>query len=539
MKTNPAPSLRASPCPKGLSFGWGRLAARFSLMTAALIGAVVLSVAITVIRSQKGLLELESRERLDTVMDGVARIAQESIDASDELMLISYLKHLRRDRPELALAEVTRRGRTSTLGAPAPPTSSPMAGGTLSLQPRPRPAPRLITLTRTAVERVAVTYTVKTLPSGDQAPEVSVSSAGLNLKVPGDAVLTRTEERKPLAVVVRLGFLEDSIQSEISRRLEPMVRRIGAIAATFMALGWLGAFYLGKLLTNPISALTLAVGAVGRGKLDTTVAEDRGDEVGLLEHTFNEMTTRIKELVDQREDVLHTLTHELNTPLAGLKGYLELWGDRKLPPEAQAEVLGTMTAAVLRMEGSLGNALRLFKGPAGQGAGPRKVVWVDDVFTGVLAILAPVASSKKIAVHPLPSEASDFVVADEDTLRQVVSNLVSNAFKYTPEGGEVRLGLESGEGEVRFWVADTGRGIAPEDLPHIFTKFYRGSRPAEGSADPGQRIPGSGLGLSIAHKAVTSMGGSIRVESEPGKGSKFIISLPRVPAQTEARQETP
>ncbi|MFA6317805.1 MAG: HAMP domain-containing sensor histidine kinase [Elusimicrobiota bacterium] len=476
----------------------GGLAARYSLMTAALIGLVVLAVALTVTRTQKALLESESRERLEAVMDGVGRIAQEALDARDELMLISYLKHLRRDRPELALAEVDRKGRTLTLG---------------------EKAPRLITLERSAVERVAVTFPVTTVPSAGDSPSVSVSSSGMNLSLPGDAVLTRTEERKPETMTVRLGFFEDMLKAEVSKRLEPMVRSVAAIAGAFMALGWLGAFLLGKHLASPLSALTLAVGAVGRGKLDTHVAEDRTDEVGLLECTFNDMTGRIKELMAQREDVLHTLTHELNTPLAGLKGYLELWGDRKLPPEAQAEVLGTMTAAVLRMEGSLGNALRLFKAPVE--AGPRKVVWVDDVFRQVLAILAPAAS--------------DFVYCDEDSLRQVVINLVSNALKYTPENGEIRLGLESGKDEVRFSVADTGRGISPDDLPHIFTKFYRAAQPGKESSE---RIPGTGLGLCIAHKAAIAMGGSIEVKSSVGKGSIFLVSLPRVPAQQAGHETT-
>ncbi|MBI4676479.1 MAG: HAMP domain-containing histidine kinase [Elusimicrobia bacterium] len=484
-----------------------RLATKFSLMTAALIGAVVLAVALTITQAQKGILEAQERERLEAVMDGVGRIAQESVDARDELMLISYLKHLKRDRPEIAVAEVTRRGRTQTLGEPAPYAEG--AG--------------LIRLTRTAVERVPVTFTVNAYPARDAAPpEVKVSSEGISLNLPSDALVKMTQERKPQTVLVSLGFIEDSLKAEIRRALKPMAHRTIAIAAFFMSLGGLGAMTLGKLLTSPLSALTAAVGAVGRGKLDTVVAEDRRDEVGVLEHSFNEMTSRIKGLMQFKEDLLHTLTHELNTPLTGLKGHLELWRDRKLPPEAQAEALATMTAAVLRMESSLGNALRLFRDPAGLGPGPRKVVWLDDVFGQVLSILSPLAGSKRITVRPPPEASSDFLYADEDMLRQVIANLVSNAFKYTPEGGEVSLALEGDAGEVRFWVSDTGCGIKPEDIPHIFTKFYRAD-------DPSRRIPGSGLGLSIAHRAVTTMGGTIKVESQVGKGSIFTVAIPRKP----------
>lgn len=483
------------------------LRAKYSLMTAGLIGAVVLSVAATVTRSQRGILEAESQERLEALMEGVGRLAQESLDSKDELMLMSYLKYLKGERPELGWAAVTRRNRTTQIGGEAP---------------------GLIVLTRTAVEKVPVTYTVKAYPTaGAPAADVSVSSSGLALSVRGNALVNVAEERKPEVTQVNLGFLRQALEAEIDRRLAPMVRRTVAIAALFMGLGALGALYLGKLLTAPLTALTAAVGAVGEGRLDTTVAEDRRDEVGLLERRFNDMTGRIKELMDFREDILHTLTHELNTPLAGLKGYLELWQDRKLPPEAQGEVVETMTAAVMRMEDSLGNALRLFKGPSGLAVVARKLVWIDDLFDEVLALLAPMAGSKRISVHPLPPAASEFVYTDEDLLRQVVTNLVSNALKYTPDGGEIRLGLEADAGEVRFRVADTGCGIKPEDLPLIFTKFYRAD-------DPSRRIPGTGLGLSIAHKAVASMGGRLWVESAVGQGSTFFVAMPKRPPTTAA-----
>ena len=104
-----------------------------------------------------------------------------------------------------------------------------------------------------------------------------------------------------------------------------------------------------------------------------------------------------------------------------------------------------------------------------------------------------------------------------------MTNLVSNAIKYTPERGQVRLGLTDGPDEVMFFVSNTGHGIAPADIPHLFTKFYRSG----GDRAAGRRIPGTGLGLNIVHKAVTALGGRIHVESEMGKNTLFMVKLPK------------
>jgi len=139
-------------------------------------------------------------------------------------------------------------------------------------------------------------------------------------------------------------------------------------------------------------------------------------------------------------------------------------------------------------------------------------------------LFVPVAKSKRIDMVLNLPEAAAQVRVDEESLRRVVTNLVSNALKYTPEGGEVRLGLRDSPQEVSFWVSDTGYGIPAQDLPHLFTKFYR-----VGQRENGQRIPGSGLGLAIAKKAVEAMGGSISVQSELKKGSTFSVVIPKAP----------
>lgn len=482
-----------------------RIRTRYTLMTAGLIGLVVAAIAVTVTRAQRGVLQAQSRERLEALTEGVARLAQESLDTRDQLMLISYLMFLQKEHPELGFAAVTRRGHTWTLG---------------------KDAPGSLCLARVVQAKHPVRYTVTALPSNGASSDLAVSTSGVTLSVTGNA-LVKVEEAQADALSFKLGFAMKWLDDEVARQLDPMVRQTAAIAGLFMLLGMMGAMSLGKILTGPVMALTAAVVQVKDGNYDVTVPVRGKDEVGALALSFNEMTGRIKDLVRSREDLLHTLTHELNTPLSGLKGYLELWQDRKISAEGpeRREALETMTAAVMRMEQSLESALRLFSAEAGRLQTRKSVVWLDDLFREVSTLFAPVARSKNVAIALPPPTPGAFLNSDEELLRQVVTNLVSNALKYTPDGGAVRLGVAIEGESLRFSVSDTGFGIPEADLPHLFTKFYRSVQGPEGR----RRIPGTGLGLNIVGKAVKALGGSVSVQSAPGKGSTFTVMIPRGP----------
>lgn len=481
---------------------------RYSLLTAGLIGAVVAAIALSTARTQRAVLEQQSRERLDAVGQGVARLAQESVQSQDRFMLLSYLLYLQRENPELSYAAVSLRGHTARIGDDGP---------------------GLVYWSRAVSAARPVRYVVTAYPkNGAPSSRLSVSTAGVALSVTGNADVQVSQQGQSETVGLKLGFSKALLDAELARALRPLYERTLGIAGAFMLLGFAGAFSLGKLLTAPLTAFTAAVGAVGEGNLDVSVEAGRGDEIGALARRFNEMTGRIRELLRFREDVLHTLTHELNTPLSGLKGYLELWQERGLPAEGvkREEVLRTMTAAVLRMEDSLGGALKLFS-PAGKGLpAERRLVWLDDAARDAATLFAPVARSKGVAIVLPPPESVECVFADEELVRRIVGNLVSNAVKYTPKGGTVTVSLESRGELAALSVRDTGRGIAPEDLPHIFTKFYRA-----GAA--GERIPGSGLGLTIAQRAAEALGGKLSVQSLLGQGSVFTVVIPRnIPRRT-------
>jgi len=436
---------------------------RLSLLMAALIGSVVLAVALAVSTAQRSVL---AAQRLQGLTDGIERLSRESLDNRDPLLVLSYLLYMQKEHPELAYAGVTINGHTTTIG----------------------------------VKRADLAFW-----TGKAGPGRALDAT--------------------------LGFDRRLLDDEVARALGPLTRRTATIAGLFMVLGWLAAFLIARRITGPLTALAAAADAVGKGNLDAVVPPAGGDEVGALTGSFNVMTARLKESIRFREDLLYTLTHELNTPLGGLKGYLELWQGGTLPPNGpeRAEILQTMSAAVLRMERSLENALGLFRHGHAYAARHKGLVWIDDVLRETCKMFAPVARARKIELELPPFAVTKGLIADDELLRQIVVNLVSNALKYTPDGGRVRVGLESDDNEVRLWVSDTGCGITAEDLPHLFTKFYRG--------EPGERrerIPGSGLGLNIAQKAARSLGGEITVQSEPGQGSVFTATFPKTESKAEA-----
>lgn len=482
-----------------------RIRTRSAVLTAGLIGAVVALVAGTIIREQRRILEQDSRLRLESVMDGIARLGEEALAGEDALMLISHLMILQKERADLAWASVNYKGHESSIGARET---------------------GLVVVSRVLRGRRPVTYTLSTLTaSTETAPGVAVAPDGITVRAAGHVRLEVSEKAAPEPLELSLGFRASALRAETERALKPLVTRTLQIAGLFMALGFLGAAALSHALTAPLAAMSATVEAFGDGRFDARVPESGGTELKILALRFNDMAERLEELNAFREDLLHTLGHELNTPLAGLKGYLEMWREGGLPedPQQRREAFAVLSGAVLRMEDSLGAALSLFRLGEGAAAGERKVVWVDALLDEARALFEPAARAKNVALHGLPPGQVGFFHGPEEPLRLIVSNLVSNALKYTPDGGEVRCGLEDDVRSLRFWVADTGYGIAAEHLPHLFDKFYRvedGRR---------RRIPGTGLGLALTRRAVESLGGTIAVSSEPGRGSTFTVILPKKP----------
>ena len=231
-----------------------------------------------------------------------------------------------------------------------------------------------------------------------------------------------------------------------------------------------------------------------------------------------------------KDEFLAVLSHELRTPLTAMLGWVHMLRAGKLD-EARAqhalEVVDRNTRLQARLIDDLLDTSRIVAGKLHVDLRPMDVV---PTVEAAVEIHRPAAETKDLKLEAALDAAPVLVLGDAVRLQQVISNLISNAVKFTPSGGRVGVRLTAGAGQVEICVTDTGDGIAPKLLPQIFTRFARGTR--------GSRRPhgGLGLGLSIVHRLVELHGGSIRAESPGiGRGATFVVTLPRAPDGTEMR----
>lgn len=241
------------------------------------------------------------------------------------------------------------------------------------------------------------------------------------------------------------------------------------------------------------------------------------DEIGTLTSAFNRSLEQLETLFTSQQRFLADVSHELRTPLTVIKGNADLI--RKLGPDDES--INSIKDEADRLTRMVGDLLLLAQAESGKltlGANPVELdALVLEVFQEMHVLAAGKVNLKLTEID----EA--LVTGDRDRLKQVLLNLISNAIQYTPQDGEVLVGMSKTGGVVSVTVRDSGPGIPPDDLPHIFERFYRGEKSRSRS-----KHGGFGLGLSIAYWIVQHHGGTIVVDSGPGKGTTFQVNLPTI-----------
>jgi signal transduction histidine kinase len=294
-----------------------------------------------------------------------------------------------------------------------------------------------------------------------------------------------------------------------------------SILITSVAVGVL-ALILGSLLfrqiISPLRALSQSARAIAEGDLGQRVKINSDDEIGQVARSFNRMAESLAEADVQRRNMMADIAHELRTPLAVVQGNLEalIDGVYQLTLENVAGV-HKQTVVLTRLVGDLRD---LALAEAGQLKLERKAVRLGDVIVQVSEGLEIQAHDKEVTLKVEVAANLPQVQADEQRITQVLFNLISNALRHTPAGGTITISAELREDRVLVSVRDTGTGISPEDLPHVFERFYRADRSRARSTG------GSGLGLTIAKQIVEAHGGQIWAQSWLGAGSTFAFSLP-------------
>jgi len=239
---------------------------------------------------------------------------------------------------------------------------------------------------------------------------------------------------------------------------------------------------------------------------------EREDEIGVLARSFNLLLERMERLFQTQQQLLADVSHELRTPLTAIRGNVDLM--RRMG-EGDEESLDIILEELERMTRLVGDLLLLARADAGGIPIERKPVEVDPLLFEIYHQVMMLDLKVSVTLDEIDQVC---VMGDPDRLKQLMWNLVSNAVKYTPAGGEVHLRLSKADGWARFEVRDTGEGISPRELPYIFDRFYR--------VDKSRSQSGSGLGLSIARYIAQAHGGSIEVASEVDQGTTFTVLLP-------------
>jgi len=314
-----------------------------------------------------------------------------------------------------------------------------------------------------------------------------------------------------LAGYLQVGTLREQVDDALNLLLIVLVGGgMGAIVASAV---------VGRLLATqalrPIDTITQTALAISRADdLDKRIPQvGPQDEVGRLATTFNIMLDRLERLFRAQQRFIADISHELRNPLTTIRGNVDLMRRMNCVDVPSLDAIQVESERMTRMVGDL---LMLAQADAGQPI-RRERVELDTLMLQVYRQVRPLAAGIELVIG---AEDQATILGDPDRIKQLLLNLVDNAIKYTPQGGQVTLGLQRVEGWAQFSVADTGIGIPAQDLPHIFERFYRVDKARSRAAG------GTGLGLSIVRWIVQAHGGKIDVQSEMGKGTTFTVWLP-------------
>ena len=271
-------------------------------------------------------------------------------------------------------------------------------------------------------------------------------------------------------------------------------------------------------IVHPVRELTRAAKRMAKGNFEEPLPIYSTDEIGDLSRSFNTMAQEIEHGIEMREQMMADTSHELRTPLTVLASKLEFSLEQNKPLETEEIVV--LYDEVIRLKGLVNELQDLSKLEAGHTVLDKTLIKFADYFEDFAVLLDAEAESRNLTLEVDLKEAPEYCYADPKRLKQIVLNLVNNAFRYTPEGGTVTNIAKEQNGDFLFSVQDTGMGIAPEDVNKIFDRFYRTDRSRD------RESGGSGLGLAITKALVDAHGGWIKVESQLNKGTTVTIMLP-------------
>ncbi len=330
-------------------------------------------------------------------------------------------------------------------------------------------------------------------------------------------------------VLEELRTLEEGSYRDIYARIEALNEASGSsrrltilMSVIAIVLVICTSFFATRSITKPLMVLIDKTKEVSRGifKGDLDIASP--PEVSELTRAFNVMCDKLKGVERMKSDFFSTMSHELRTPLTSIKEGIGLLQDGVggSISDKQKRLLSILSEETYRLIGLVNSLLDLSKMEEGMMTYDFRNDYLSPLIQRVITEMGPLIEAKKIQLHTAINEALPVLRLDRERILQVLRNLIGNAVKFTPEGGEVRIDARPQDAGVQFSVKDTGPGIPKENLTAIFEKFNQ--LPVKRS----EWMKGTGLGLAIVKHIITAHGGRVWAESEPGQGSTFVFMLP-------------
>ncbi|MGI6184037.1 MAG: ATP-binding protein [Candidatus Fimadaptatus sp.] len=305
-------------------------------------------------------------------------------------------------------------------------------------------------------------------------------------------------------------------------------RQVIWAALAALVLGVALAYFITRSLTRPITKISRAVGKFAKGELDSRVEISRRDELGDLARAFNSMAEDLSQLEMVRRGFVANVSHELRSPMTSMQGYVQGMLDGTIPPEEHSKYLSVVLSETKRLNKLISELLDLSRIESGKFPLKYQKFDANELIARIMFQYEGRIEEKHISVDIDFRQQQCMVWADPDRISQVVVNLIDNAVKFLQDGGSLTVWTHIDEEHAIVTIKDDGPGIAADDLPYIFDRFYK--------ADKAHSGRGTGLGLSIVKKILEQHGQDIRCNSAPGHGTAFIFTLAKYTPELEQRQ---
>jgi len=301
--------------------------------------------------------------------------------------------------------------------------------------------------------------------------------------------------------------------------LENFRQVFGTVIGVVLAIATLGGWFMVRRALSGVEGVTQTAMAISGGTMEKRVPlTGRGDEIDQLSDTFNHMLERIQRLITEMKEVTDNIAHDLKSPITRIRGLAEVTLTSNRSRNEYQSMAESTVEECDRLLGMINTMLEISEVEAGVATLTIIEVDISALVEEACDLFEPLADEKNLSIEiKVPPQC--LLYGDKSKLQRVLANLLDNAIKYTPTGGNITVLVKKDEKWVIISVHDTGIGILPKDSPHLFDRFFR--------ADESRSEPGAGLGLSLVRAIVQAHGGDIKVSSSPGVGSSFTVVLPQ------------